>query len=196
VHVVEDPLSVQYPWQIGPLQSSVIKREVLLDLKCFSEKLRCGEDLLVGIQIACHHGSAAVPQIVTKWYRTSDLSATSLAFAAIFRTDSDLSSEYYRAGMEAFSLAASTVRRNPWGERYAESVRGLCKEKSRRGEGSRRLALKQFRFGVSGKSVTFFCLALFGKAGLRFWSKATSARRGLFPRFPAASEIASNELRK
>ncbi len=126
VHVVEDPLSVQYPWQFALLQSSVIKREALLELKCFSENVRYTEDRLAGIQVACRYGFAAVPEIVTKRYRTSDLSTSSLAFAMTCLKDRNLWAEYYRAEMEAFSLVARTVRRQPWGERYAESVRGLC----------------------------------------------------------------------
>ncbi len=196
VRVVEDPLSVQYPWQIGPLQSSIIKREALLELNCFSENLKTGEDLLAGIQVACRYGSAAVPEIVTKWYRTPDLAASSLAFATISRANSDLCAEYFRAGMEAFSLAARTVRRQPWGELYADAVRGMCKERSRKGESFRRLSFQQFRYGVSCKSVAFFCAAILGRAGLSLWSKATSVGGEVFSRFPGASGIASNELRK
>ena len=41
-----DPLSVNYPWQFGMLQSSFIKREALLRLNCFPENLSQGEDRL------------------------------------------------------------------------------------------------------------------------------------------------------
>lgn len=196
VHVFESPLSVQYPWQLGPLQSSVIKRDVLLELKCFSENLKSGEDLLAGIQIACRYGAAAVPEIVTKWYRTSDLSASSLAFATAYRAESGLCADYCRAGMEAFSLVARTGRRHPWGEFYAESVRGMCKVLSESGQGFRRLSLRQFRYGVSCKSVGFFCAAMLGRIGLDLWSTAASMGRKAASRFAGESKITCSGLQR
>jgi Glycosyl transferase family 2 len=196
VHVFADPLSAQYPWQFGPLQSTVIKRAALLELDCFSESFKSGEDLLAGIQVACHYGCAAIPETVTKWYRTSDLSASSLAVATISQTNSSLSADYHRAAMRAFSLAARTVRRQPWGELYAEAVRGMCKIQSGKDQNFRLLSLQQFRFGASGKSIAFFCAAMLGHGGLSFWSSASSIGRRVLSRFPRAARIASNELQK
>jgi len=180
VHVFEDPLSVQHPIQFGMLQSSVIKREALLRLNCFSEDFRKGEDILAEYQVACRYGLAGVPDVVTRFYRTSDLSESSLT------ADASIIVDYYRARMEAFSLVARTGRRRPWGELYAEAVRGLCQERFRRGERLRRLSLQQFRYGVSWKSITFFCAAMLGPGGLGLWRKAASLRRVVLCRLPSA----------
>ena len=196
VHVFEDALSAQYPWQFGPLQSTVIRRAVLLELDCFSESVKSGEDLLAGIQVACRYGCAAVPEIVTRWYRTSDLSASSLAVATVSQPDTGLSGDYQRAAMRAFSLAARTVRRQPWGELYAEAVRGMCKVQSGKGRKFRRLSLQQFRFGVSGKSIAFFCAAMLGPGGLGLWTRASSMGRHVLSRLPHTARTASNELQK
>jgi glycosyltransferase involved in cell wall biosynthesis len=179
LHVFEDALKVQYPWQFGLLQSSVIRRDVLLELECFADNVKYTEDRLTGIQIACRYRFAAIPDMVTKLYRTSDLSSTSLAFAMNSRQDNDLCIHYHRAAMIAFSLAASTVRRQPWGELYADSVRGMCKELARKGERFRGIAFRQFRFGVSGKSIAFFCAAMLGNVGMRLWARVASERRAL-----------------
>jgi glycosyltransferase involved in cell wall biosynthesis len=165
LRVFEDTLSVQHPFQFGLVQGSVIKREALLAVSCFSENLKHSEDLLVGYQIACRYGVAAIPHIVTKLYRTSDLSASSLMFNESLRPD------YYRARMKAFSLAIErSGKRHPWAEQYAHVVRGLCKLHVARGRGSRRLALEQFRYGFSAKSLAFASAAMFGQTGLRMWS--------------------------
>ena len=193
VHVVEDPLSVVYPIQFGMLQSSVIKRDVLLELNCFSENVKYTEDRLAGFQVACRYGFAAVPETVTKLYRTSDLSASSLAFAMNTLADVNLRTEYRRAAMAAFSLAARTAQRQPWGELYADSVRGLCQEIFRKGETCRRLSLQQFRFGVSGKSVAFFCAAMLGRPGLRLWMKTASGGRFALARSSGSGGMASTD---
>jgi glycosyltransferase involved in cell wall biosynthesis len=183
VHVFEDALSVQYPWQFGILPSSVIKREALLKLECFSENLRDSEDRLVGIKMACHYGFAAVPEVVTKFYRTSDLSATSLVYARDALLDLNQQADYHRAGMMAFSLAARHGGRQPWGELYADAVRGMCKVLSKQNQSFRRLSFQQFRYGVSCKSVAFFCAALLGTAGIDAWKRAASmARATLSPK--------------
>jgi glycosyltransferase involved in cell wall biosynthesis len=196
LHIFEDALSAQYPWQFGLLQSSVIRRDVLLELKCFSENLKYTEDRLAGFQVACHHKFAAIPDTVTKLYRTSDLSGSSLAFAVNSLRDNDLCIHYYRAGMKAFSLAASSVRRQPWGELYAESVRGLCKELSKRNESFRKLAFRQFRYGISGKSVAFFCVAMLGTGGLELWSNVVSRGRAVALRFSTTSRSITDNLRR
>jgi glycosyltransferase involved in cell wall biosynthesis len=173
VHVFDDPLSVQHPIQFGLLQGSVIKRKVLLELGCFSEGFRKGEDILAEYQVACRYGLAAVPDVVTKFYRTSDLAESSLT------TDSSAHADYYRARMEAFSLAVRMGRRHPWGKLYEQEVRGMCRELGKKGQTCRRLSLEQFRYGVSSKSIAFFCAAMLGQAGLGFWSKAASMGRAV-----------------
>lgn len=187
LHVFADPLSVNYPWQFGMLQSSLIKREVLLKLNCFPENLNQGEDRLSGVQVACHHGFAAVPDTVTRFYRTSDLAATSLVFARDSQMDRRMRADYYRAEMDLFSYVVDSGRPKPWGERYAESVRSTCKELARTGQGFRSFALKQFRYSVSFKSVAFFCAAMLGPLGLRLWSGTASLGRTVLSRSPFAA---------
>jgi len=178
LRVFEDSLSAHYPWQFGPLQSSIIKRQPLVDLGCFSEGYKSSEDMLAGVQIACRFATAGVPEVVTKRYRTSDLSDSSLAFAINFVEDSALRMEYLRARMAAFSLAARTVRRQPWGELYAGSARALCQSRARKGEPYRKFAFEQFRFGVSLKSAAFFCAAMIGRQGIALWDRGKAAKRG------------------
>lgn len=185
VHVFENALSVQYPFQFGLLQGSVIKRDVLVKLNCFSHDLKHSEDVLVGFQVSCSSQNrlAAIPDVVTKLYRTSDLSNSSLMTKS--------STDYYRARMEAFSLVIGSGRSRPWGKLYAETVRGLCKELAGRGEHFRRLSLEQFRYEVSCKSVGFFCAAMAGNTGLILWSKAAAIGRAVRSNF-AASPVKSS----
>ena len=177
VRIFEDPLSVNYPWQFGLLQSSFIKREALLRLNCFPDNLKQGEDRLAGIQVACHHGFAAVPEIVTRFYRTSDLAATSLVLARDSQMNPRMRADYCRSEMELFSAVVRSGRLRPWGELYAESVRKMCKELCRTGQRFRRFSLQQFRYGVSPKSVAFFFATMLGPRGLSLWSKAASLGR-------------------
>jgi len=188
VQVFEDSLSVQYPWQFGILESSVIRRQTLMELRCFSENLRIWEDFLAAIQVACRFGFAGIPEIVTKVYRTSDLSKSSLTLAGSSLSEPSLSIDYHRAGMLAFSLAARSVRRQPWGELHAEAVRGLCRVLSEKGQGFRWLSLQQFRHGVSWKSIAFLCAAMLGGRGLDLWSRAAAMGRALRSPSPIRSE--------
>jgi glycosyltransferase involved in cell wall biosynthesis len=181
LHVFEDPLSVQHPIQFGMLQSSVFKRESILELNGFAEKFKKGEDILLGYQVACRYRVAAIPDTVTKHYRTSDLLASSLS------ADQTISLDYYRALMKSYSLVACTGRRQPWGEMYAEAVRGACKEFIAAGESCRMFSIQQFRFGVSSKSVAFLCAMMLGPAGLRLWTKAGSLTRAALARFATPS---------
>jgi Glycosyl transferase family 2 len=194
VHVFSDPLSVQYPWQLGPLPSSVIRRDALIALDCFSGDLRDSEDRLTGIQFGCRYGAAAVPHTVSNLYRTSDLSTTSLVFSRDSLANPDQRADYYRAGMEAFSLAAHSVGPHPWGELYADAVRGLCKVQAEKGQRFRRLALQQFRYGVSWRSIAFFGAATLGVRGLQLYTRLALATRSV--RMPGSdgSGIASNGL--
>jgi glycosyltransferase involved in cell wall biosynthesis len=180
VHIFSDALAPQYPWQLGPLPSSVIRRDALVSLNCFAGELRDSEDRLTGIQFGCNFGIAAVPQVVSKLYRTSDLASTSLVHARDGLANLDQQADYFRAGMEAFSLAASKVGSKPWGELYAGAVRGLCKVMAKKGESSRNLALSQFRYACSFKSLAFCCAAMFGCRGIECYGAAIPRFRRAF----------------
>ena len=179
LRVFEDPLSVQDPFQFGLLVASFIKREALLAVDCFSENLKHSEDLLVGFQVACRYGVAAIPNLVTKYYRTSDLSTSSLM------KNKSVWPDYYRARMTAFSLAVGKGRRQYWAERYAEAVRGMCKEMAKENQSFRRLALQQFRYEVSFKSLFFFCVAALGGPGLYLWKHSANMNRAIHEKIKA-----------
>jgi glycosyltransferase involved in cell wall biosynthesis len=173
VQVFDDPILIQYPFQFCMLQGSLVRRDVLLDLGCFTEGLRSDDDLLAGFQVACRHRMAAVPRVVTKYYRTVALDSTSVEFNGRWGPD------YFRSRMIAFALVVLSGRRGPWPARHAAEVRGLCKVRARRGQPVRRLALQQFRFGVSPISAAFMGAALFGRHGIRLWEKVGAASRPL-----------------
>lgn len=159
-----DSLSIQFPFQFPMLQSSLIRRNALLEAGCFKEGLRSDDDLLAGFQIACRYKFAAIPSVVTRFYRTSDLFETSVQHNGVNGRD------YYRSRMMAFSLAIrKSGKKHPWAEQYAHVVRGLCKLQMTQGRGARRLAFEQFRYGYSLKSAVFAWAALFGHSGLRMW---------------------------
>jgi glycosyltransferase involved in cell wall biosynthesis len=171
-HVFADSLSVQFPFQFGMLQASLIRRSALLELRCFSVNLRSDDDLLAGFQVACRYRFAAIPSVVGKYIRTSDLDASSVVVNGVNGVD------YYRSRMLAFESVVHTGRRHPWNHRYAEAVRGLCKALASKGQPSRTLALQQFRFGgYSAKAVGFLFAALLGIPGMHAWNKAASLRR-------------------
>jgi glycosyltransferase involved in cell wall biosynthesis len=161
VEVFKDPLKIHHPFQFCMLQASLIRRDVLLALNCFTEGLRHSEDVLAGYQVATNYEFAATPFIVTRLYRTSDLSTISLT------TDERLRPDYYRARMLAFSLTVQSTRKQPWSELYADAVRGLCKYRADNELPIRKLALQQFKHSYSLKSVLFLCLALPGSKFLR-----------------------------
>lgn len=136
------------------LQSSFIRRSALIQLNGFCEGFRHTEDLLVGLQIASRYSFAAVRSIVTRLYRTSELTESSLEHN--LRSSDD----HYRARIIGYGLAAITAGPNPWGTFHAESVRELCKWRAYNSLPIRRLALDQFTFGISVRSIIFFCGAM------------------------------------
>jgi glycosyltransferase involved in cell wall biosynthesis len=153
--IFPDPLSVQYPFQFCMFQGSFIRRSVLVELDCFSDCLKSDDDLLTGFQIACHYRFAAIPSIVGKYFRTSDLAESSVV------VNGNRAPDYFR-----------------WNLRYAAEVRGLCQMLSSRGQSVRGLALQQFRFGaLSAKAIAFFCAAMAGGSGIKMWNATARFRR-------------------
>jgi hypothetical protein len=178
--IFPDSLSIQFPFQFPMLQSSLIRRRALLEAGCFKEGLRSDDDLLAGFQIACRYKFAAIPSVVTKFYRTSDLFETSVQHNGVNGRD------YYRSRMMAFSLAIrKSGKKHPWAEQYAHVARGLCKLQMAQGRGGRRLALEQFRYEYSLKSIIFACAAMFGQPGLKMWGTfGRSSQEQLGPGHP------------
>ncbi|MGC4053251.1 MAG: glycosyltransferase family A protein [Paludibaculum sp.] len=170
--VFPDALVVQFPFQFGLLQGSFIRRDVLLELGCFGERLRSDDDLLAGFQVACRYKFAAIPSIVGKYFRTSDLSASSVVTNGVYGVD------HFRSRMLAFELVVQSGRRTPWNMRYASEVRGLCKVLATRGAVPKGLALQQFRYGgYSLKGLGFFCAAMMGRRGILAWDAVGEFRR-------------------
>ncbi len=188
-HVFADSLEIQYPYQFPMLQASLIRRDALLELNCFSEGLRSDDDLLAGFQIACCYKFAAVPSVVGRYFRTSDLAASSVVVNGNFGPD------YHRSRILAFERVIQSGRRRPWNRHYASSVRALCQVLARRGTYVRPLAWQQFRYGgMSPKGVAFLCAAISGPPALRLWDKlAEFSRQHLCPE--RAVPIKQNGLR-
>jgi glycosyltransferase involved in cell wall biosynthesis len=168
-HIFPDSLAIQYPYQFPMLQASLIRRDALLDLNCFSEGLRSDDDLLAGFQIACRYKFAAIGSVVGRYFRTSDLAASSVVVNGNFGPD------YHRSRILAFERVIQSGRRRPWNSHYASSVRALCQVLARRGAYVGGLAWQQFRYGgVSPKGVAFLCAATMGRAALRAWDKSAA----------------------
>jgi glycosyltransferase involved in cell wall biosynthesis len=171
MRVFDDTWSVHHPFQFGLLQASLIRREALLEIDCFSDGLTHSEDFLVGVQVACRYKLAAISAEVTRLYRTSDLVASSADRAGRGSPD------YFRARVRAYALIARTDSRAQWRESHAHAVRGLCKTLADKGERIGTLAGQQFHLGFSAKSVVFLSAALFGRTGMRAWARLVSAFR-------------------
>lgn len=171
-HIFADSLSVQYPFQFCMLQGSFIRRSVLVELGCFSEGLRSDDDLLTGFQIASRYRFAAIRSVVGKYFRTSDLAASSVV------VNGNVGPDYFRSRMMAFESVIASGRRRPWNSLYAEQVRGLCRMLSSRGQNIRGLPARQFRFGAfSPKGIAFFCAAMLGRRGIQTWGAIAASRR-------------------
>src|SRR5262245_20278284 len=126
-HVFADALSVQYPFQFGMLQGSFIRRQVLVERQCFTIGLRSDDDLLAGFQVACKYRFAAIPSVVGLYYRTSDLTPSSVVMTGVYGRD------YYRSRLTAFAAVIESGRRHPWNLRYAAHVRELCQSMAEKG---------------------------------------------------------------
>ncbi len=181
-HLFENSLSIQYPYQFPMLQASFIRRKVLLELNCFSEGLRSDDDLLASFQVAGRYKFAAIPNVVGRYFRTSDLSASSVVVNGNFGPD------YHRSRMLAFEGVIHSGHRRPWNQEYAASVRGLCQVLARRGNFARNLGWQQFRYGgVTPKGVAFCFATLLGPWALRTWDRcAEYSRKHLRPPEPVS----------
>ncbi len=177
LEVFSDTFTVHFPFQFGMLQGSFIRRSVLVELHCFSEGLQHSEDLLAGFQVACRYKFAAIPSVVGKYYRTSDLTSNSAILKGFNGPD------YFRSRMLCFALVIEEAgRKSPWNMRYASAARGLCKVLVKQGKPPGNLGLKQFKFGgVSAKGVAFLCATLFGRFGVQTWNSVADFRRKVFP---------------
>jgi glycosyltransferase involved in cell wall biosynthesis len=171
--IFEDSLTVQFPFQFGMLQGSFVRRKALLHRNCFSEGLRSDDDLLAGFQVACYYRVAAIPHVVGKYFRTSDLAASSVVMNGVFGRD------YYRSRMMAFAGVIEAGRgRYPWDLRYASEVRELCKLLAKTDKMPFGLAFSQFRYGgISAKGIAFACAALLGNSGVNAWQAMAKIRR-------------------
>jgi hypothetical protein len=169
--IFEDSMVVLYPCLFAMLQGSLICRAALLEVDAFGAGLQHSEDFLASVQIASRYKFAAIQSVVGRLFRTSDLMATSLDLAGRDSLDQ------YRATMMALSLVAQSRRKGPWGELYAGAVRGLCKFLAEKGEDVRTISLKQFRYGISGRSIAFACAAMLGQPGIKIWKKLGKASR-------------------
>lgn len=142
-------------------QSSLIHRSALIELQCFSEGLRHGEDFLASMQVASRYLFAAISPVVTRLYRTSDLKDSSLEESL------PSSGDRYEAMVKGYAIAARSTGDRLWGRLHAQSVRGWCKWRAQNGLPIRRLACDQFTFGFSVASVAFFGAAMLGTSFFR-----------------------------
>jgi glycosyltransferase involved in cell wall biosynthesis len=136
--------------------SSLIHRSALMELQCFSEGFRHGEDFLASMQIAARYQFAAISSVVTKVYRTADLKDSSLEESL------PSSGDRYEAMVRGYAFAALNTGDRVWGKLHAHSVRGLCKWRAQNNLPIRRLAYDQFKFGFSVPSAIFFAAAMLG----------------------------------
>jgi glycosyltransferase involved in cell wall biosynthesis len=168
LRIFENPLSeLLWDWarpRPCVLESSFIRKSALQELKCFSEGLRHTEDFLASVQVASRFSFAAIPLVVTKIYRTSDLTGTSIEKTLFFTDD------HYRGVILSYEIAARATGAAAFRVFHAEAVRSFCEARAREGRPFRRLALEQFTFGISMRSVIALGIAMLGpgiyRAGL------------------------------
>jgi hypothetical protein len=168
--IFESALEAVFPFQYSLLQSSLVRRAELIGSGAFSENLRSSEDFLVSFRSALRGSFAAVPDIVTRLYRTEDLAESSLDRSG------KLSVDYFSARVIAFDEGANGLATEPWGRLHAEAVRGCCIAFAREGRTARRLALQQFRHGITAKALAFAVASAFGPRPLRFWDSKRGSR--------------------
>src|SRR6202043_2365716 len=98
----------QYPVQYTLLQSSLIRRSLLIETGAFSEDLRSSEDFLVSFRAALRGPLGAIPDVVTRLYRTTDLTGSSLD------QDGKSGVDYFRARVMAFDEASEGAGAPLW----------------------------------------------------------------------------------
>ena len=157
------------------IQSAFIRRSALVELDCFREGLRHTEDFLATMQVASRYAFFAIPRAVTRLYRTLELAESSLELSHLRTLDQ------CQARLMGSALAAKVAGRDPWGRIHEEMVRSICKIRAEENLPFRRLALEQFKFGVSLKSLLFMAAALWGasmvRAGLATKQKMRDMRK-------------------
>jgi glycosyltransferase involved in cell wall biosynthesis len=163
LQIYDDSLTTQFPYQFSMLQSSLIRRSALMDAGCFVEGLTSSEDFLISFRAALHGRFAAVPNVVTHLYRTSDLSASSLNAAGAFGRD------FHHARVLAFAEAIDQRGRSGWAEHYALSARAYCMAIAQEGRSDRKLALRALMIHPTVKSVVFAAAAMVGLGRLSGW---------------------------
>ena len=168
LQVYDDPLPTQFPFQYSLLVSSLIRRTTLFDAGAFSEALTSSEDFLVSFRAALRGRFAAVPNVVTHMYRTSDLTASSLNAAGFLGLD------HYRARVLAFREAARRADGKIWARHYAAAVRGQCLAMAEQGRSARRLAIDAALLSPQAKTFAFAAAALFGTAGVSAWRQLSA----------------------
>jgi glycosyltransferase involved in cell wall biosynthesis len=164
--VISDPIPTQFPIMLSLLDSSLVRREALLNTGAFLEGLRCSEDFLVSFRLALHHSFAVIPDAVTRVYRTRDLMDSSLDRGQNQRPD------YCRARMLAFREAWALRGERRWRSDYRHVASRLTQIQIKDGSKAVDAALEQFRFGITPRAIAwtlaaFACLLLPGRTGAR-----------------------------
>lgn len=204
LEVLPDPLRILHPLHHPMFQGSLIRRNVLLELNCFSEGLQNSEDVLAALQVASRYKFAAIPSIVGRYYRTSDLMASSLYTNLLVDLNKQRTGlpnalggghapDYFRARMIGYGVLAASGRREPWATRHAEQVRGLCAALASTSAVPLTLPLQQFRFaGISVKGIAFLFAAMFGRKGIHAWKALANCRRKV--QHAATASTAPNDV--
>jgi len=140
------------------IQSSFIRKSALVELKCFNEGFHHAEDFLAMLQIASRYFFAAIPSVVTRLYRTSDLDESSL------ERNAWISGDHYRAGIIGYALVAQTLGPILGASFMRIPCGALCKWHAQNGLPIRRLAWQQFKFCASARSIPFYPVLLWRHA--------------------------------
>ncbi len=179
LEIFHDSLDTQFPFMFSLIGSSLLRRDALLNTKAFSEGFRSSEDFLVNFRLALHHKFAAIPDVVSRVYRTEDLMESSLDHGQKQRED------YYRARMLGFREAWA-VRGGAWREHYQHAARRLTQVRLKDGSNAVGAALQQFRLGITPRAIAWTLAAL---ASPLMPGRRTARRDYEGPHKPAGPEI-------
>ncbi len=152
--VFRDALPTQFPYMFSLLDSSLIRREALMKTGAFLEGLRTSEDFLANFRLALHHSFAAIPDVVTRIYRTEDLKQSSLDRGQNQTVD------YHRARMLAFSEAWAVRGDGSWRGHYRHVAIRLTQMQIKDGSNAIGAALDQFRYGVTPRALAWALAAV------------------------------------